>query len=575
MRLAQGRAGWALLAAGTVGLAVAAAAPETPGPAPATTTAAARPAAADAPPSAATSQDRLAEIKVELAWLTDMGLFPYQLAARVNGGRLEVGGIVPTDALAQRALQIAREQSKMAVKDKLLIAAGSGVLPVRNSNDNLCRTAVAAMSKAFKRFPGSFEVTADARGVITITGQVPTCEDKLNISRRLSQLSGCTAVVNQLAVAPVTHDGKAFTPVSADGKQEIAGASVALLPNLTPESFPPVPVTPPSTVKAAPGKQPAPVANATAPKTAPAAAPSASRPAQMNTQAAAQPAPKPVAAQAPAKPTTPPATLPPAVASNAAPAKPATTPPAMLPPTVASSAAPVKPTDTAAKAASNSSVVLASATQPAMPVAAPSPPPALPPQAVAKLKQRVESVCGTKAQSLELTARSANTLQLRFKVQSEADGQALGKRVMDLPELSPYQVDLKVEVVKAPMPKAAPPALLPPAVVSTARPVMPVPTAAPKPTTGNGIMQASATQPAAAPKTPALTPQVLAQLKQRVETVCGSRGSKVEVVARGGNSLLLRFAVRNEADGQALGRQIMNLPELAPYQVDLKVEVPQ
>src|SRR5262245_20317178 len=100
MRLAQGRAGWALLAAGTVGLAVCTAAPKPTEPAPAPTVVKSEKSA-----DVTDGRGRLAEIKVELAWLTDPITFPYQLAARVCGSSLEVGGIVPNDVLRQRALQ--------------------------------------------------------------------------------------------------------------------------------------------------------------------------------------------------------------------------------------------------------------------------------------------------------------------------------------------------------------------------------------------------------------------------------------------------------------------------------------
>jgi hypothetical protein len=80
------------------------------------------------------------------------------------------------------------------------------------------------------------------------------------------------------------------------------------------------------------------------------------------------------------------------------------------------------------------------------------------------------------------------------------------------------------------------------------------------------------TRPAAAPA-PALTPQVVSQIKKRVESTCGKKGRKVDLKVLPNHEVQVRFSVRTEADGQELGRQIINLPELAPYKVDLKVSV--
>lgn len=439
MRLAQGHAGWALLAAGTVGLAVSAAAQVSPSPAPAA--AAARPA--ETPPAAA----RLAEIRVELAWLTDPGTFPYELAARVSGGKLEVGGVVPTEALRQRAVQVARLECKLPVVDKLLVVPSAAVVPVRDGDGSLARTAANAVTKNFAHFAGNFQVSADAAGHVTVTGEVPSCEDKLTISRRLAQVTGCTAVVNSLTVAALKHEGKVCTPVSADRKQLVAGEPKDLIPNLAPE------VLASAVAKAA---APAPAVVAKTPAPAPAVA-------KTSTPATTPVVAKPAAPPAVATPAPKPASSPVVAAPAPKPAAPA----ALAPSVVAAPRVVQAPAVAAATPANNNGILRTSATEvvpapkpaaaaptaarPAAPAerAAPAKPagaPALTPQALAQVKQGIEKVGKGKIHDLAMKVQPGNELELRFTVKSEADGQALGRQVMNLPELAPYKVDLKVDV---------------------------------------------------------------------------------------------------------------------------------
>src|SRR5262245_13292803 len=95
---------WSLLVAGAVGLAAPASA-QLGRLLPAHST----PAIPATAPSLTEAQSKLAQIKVELAWLTDPATFPWPLTARVSGTVLHVGGEVPSQAIRQQALKIAGE----------------------------------------------------------------------------------------------------------------------------------------------------------------------------------------------------------------------------------------------------------------------------------------------------------------------------------------------------------------------------------------------------------------------------------------------------------------------------------
>src|SRR5450432_488026 len=59
--------------------------------------------------------NRQTEIQIELAWLSDRATFPYYLEAHVKGANVEVKGYVPTKAVRDQALNLARLNSPYPV----------------------------------------------------------------------------------------------------------------------------------------------------------------------------------------------------------------------------------------------------------------------------------------------------------------------------------------------------------------------------------------------------------------------------------------------------------------------------
>jgi hypothetical protein len=64
----------------------------------------------------------------------------------------------------------------------------------------------------------------------------------------------------------------------------------------------------------------------------------------------------------------------------------------------------------------------------------------------AHIKRLIEVACGDAAQDVELKALSENRLIIALRVRSAGEGQHLGQRILMMPELEPYKVDLAMEV---------------------------------------------------------------------------------------------------------------------------------
>lgn len=431
MRWARGVSRWALVAAGGLGLGeatvgIAATPPIVP-------------AMAALAEDSAAGLARLAEIKVELAWLADPAAFSCRLAVRANNGTLEIGGLVHGEELHQRVLRLASGQSALPLNDKLTVQPGPPPRStVSDSDPQLCHNAAVAMSKLTAAQAAGFEISADANGQIVVAGHTGSCEEKLKISRRLSQLPGCTSVVNNLTVAKAFRDGRVHTVVSADGQLTVPGEPSELVPSIAPPP-PPTPIVSPEIVT--PGVTPAttfmPV-----------------RPARTSAYTSHEQNFAPPTGQyggATAMSATPPRYDPPTDQPQVISQQPVIyQPPAPTPVVIARGStyggsfnlvpSPKKPASAPPAALAKIAPVQRVALRPA-----PVPPVAVSPQQVSELiKQRIETVFRGSVRDVNVRATSDKQLRITLHVVRPSEGQAIGKRIMDLPELAPYQVDLQV-----------------------------------------------------------------------------------------------------------------------------------
>jgi hypothetical protein len=62
-------------------------------------------------------------------------------------------------------------------------------------------------------------------------------------------------------------------------------------------------------------------------------------------------------------------------------------------------------------------------------------------------------------------------------------------------------------------------------------------------------------------------------LKDYIQTACGEEADGLAVALDSGNRLQVRFRVKNDANGERIGRKIIALPELARYQVSFDIDV--
>jgi hypothetical protein len=400
MRKGLGRAARILMAAGALGLARPAAAQVAPAEAPAVA------AEESALPA------RLEELRVSLAWLTDPATFPHELTARVRGDSLEAGGAVPDSVVKELALKLARQHTSLPVVDAVEVRPAKAAPRVALPAQAVQRAAAALLSVAVGVRGRDMSVQARPDGQVTVRGSVGSLEEKLNVSRRLRQVLGCTAVVNRLTVADLAADKPAPARGPAGSLQEKLFVSQQLREAGGREA--PAAPPAPADVRLA-SVTPGPAATGAGPGPLSRLAPGVSAqesdlrlPTKGQVAAPASPAPLPpkVMAEAPEAPAPPPRVAP-ATAKPASYAVTAPTPPPAVVPAYATRTPAVVP---------------------------------------AKLRQRVLAACGDQALAVQVLTAPDQSVRVRVRVTSYAAQVQVAPRILQLPEMRAPNVHLEIQV---------------------------------------------------------------------------------------------------------------------------------
>ena len=181
---------------------------------------------------------RQLEIHVELAWLADPVTFPYYLEARVDKNTLEIRGYVPSKAVRDQVIKIARLQTTLGIGDGMREHPSIAVRPHQLPPAQLQAAAQTALKEAFPKHVNHLGVQCTRDGKAIIRGAVRTSEEKLAVSHALRRLHGCACVVNLVEIVPqgFLPPAPLVTPEMADPSAQsgqtslVTGAQVKLSP---------------------------------------------------------------------------------------------------------------------------------------------------------------------------------------------------------------------------------------------------------------------------------------------------------------------------------------------------------
>lgn len=370
----------------------------------------------DAPALKGQDDPHVTEAKVAVAWLGDPLTFSCELQAHRSGNVLHVTGFVPSDAAREQALKIARAVGGLTVEDGCTLKPDLP-RPIASKPMNvLYRHATAELLRVIPDHVGTITVDVWTMGRLIVKGTVPTYEDKLAVSRGLRQINGCTCVINELKVSPVTAIMVRPTDVLVQPAvtRPVAG-------KVTPRPAPKAET--PRTVVASGYGHPAQVAAHDLPPL-PA---NDVLPAMPTSPYAVQPAPHPAAT-----PTTyvSSGTI---LIDSAPPAAPQ----------------PIRPVAQAQPAVSQAPHVSTGVIRlEGTPGGAIPQPTFAASRLRATLQQRIAAACGRSLKDVDVTMVSDTKVTVLLRVRDQKDAEALAARVFATPELEAYEVSLDVQLAR-------------------------------------------------------------------------------------------------------------------------------
>lgn len=161
---------------------------------------------------------RSAEIAVELAWLSDASTFAYPLQARWMNGTVELLGRIPSPALRDKAVAIAKGAVPIPVIDRMTVTPAMMLALPQPPDASFVDE---AKSRFFSLGPvdgKQMELKATRDGKLFITGWASSEEEKLAYSKVFRGLVGCKLVRNEMEVRPAEAAGLLPLPPMPEAK---------------------------------------------------------------------------------------------------------------------------------------------------------------------------------------------------------------------------------------------------------------------------------------------------------------------------------------------------------------------
>jgi osmotically-inducible protein OsmY len=157
---------------------------------------------------------RLTELQVELALLSDIATFPFEFLAQANGNTFELKGNVPNDFIRQRAMDLARRTTVLRGIDGLRIQPKLSVQSTLRPTNVVQQEGIELLHKELGGQARHIGLEVRPNGMVVLSGHIDSVEGKVEISKLFRQLPGCTAVINELMIEPVMLDGQRMVRVT-------------------------------------------------------------------------------------------------------------------------------------------------------------------------------------------------------------------------------------------------------------------------------------------------------------------------------------------------------------------------
>jgi len=201
--------------------------------------------------SAATSQEDSPEFRqecegnkiameIQLEFLADSTISNTDIHAYFRKGKLVIKGNANQQSVAKKAKSLAEKVTKIPIQDEIRVWPFPTYVTQKSSQENLQKAAEKCVYMELGALYPKLKAMAQADGTILVKGPIISLEDKLEVSKKLRKIPGCTRVENQLEPQPMVRGKQTVILLTKDGQKFIPSMPKAVSKGMTnaPESWP-------------------------------------------------------------------------------------------------------------------------------------------------------------------------------------------------------------------------------------------------------------------------------------------------------------------------------------------------
>lgn len=181
-----------------------------------------------------------AAMEIQLEFLADTSVSNTDIHAYFRKGKLVIKGNANQQSIAKKAKNLAEKVTTIPIQDEIRVWPFPTYVTQKSSQENLQKAAEKCVHMELGALYPKLKALAQADGTIVVKGPIISLEDKLEVSKKLRKIPGCTRVENQLEPQPMVRGKQTVILLTKDGQKFIPSMPKTVAKGMTnaPESWP-------------------------------------------------------------------------------------------------------------------------------------------------------------------------------------------------------------------------------------------------------------------------------------------------------------------------------------------------
>ena len=181
-----------------------------------------------------------AAMEIQLEFLADTSISNTDIHAYFRKGKLVIKGNANQQSVAKKAKSLGEKVTTIPIQDEIRVWPFPTYVTQKSSQENLQKAAEKCVHMELGALYPKLKALAQADGTIVVKGPIISLEDKLEVSKKLRKIPGCTRVENQLEPQPMVRGKQTVILLTKDGQKFIPSMPKTVAKGMTnaPESWP-------------------------------------------------------------------------------------------------------------------------------------------------------------------------------------------------------------------------------------------------------------------------------------------------------------------------------------------------